>query len=76
MRGISVSRTLSFYLIREISLYSILGFLAMTMILVSQNLVRRLEELIGVGFTWADFGTAVQAMAIMFMTYAAPIAFL
>ena len=75
MRGISVSRTLSFYLIREISLYSILGFLAMTMILVSQNLVRRLEELIGVGFTWADFGTAVQAMAIMFMAYAAPIAF-
>ncbi|MFP8873826.1 MAG: LptF/LptG family permease [Myxococcota bacterium] len=75
MRGISVSRTLSFYLIREISLYSILGFLALTMILVSQNLVRGLEDLIGVGLTWADFAVAAQSMAIMFMAYAAPISF-
>ena len=75
MRGISVSRTLSFYLIREISLYSILGFVALTMILVSQNLVRGLEDLVGVGLTLADFGVAARSLAIMFMAYAAPVSF-
>ena len=71
-----LSRTLAFYLAREVVLYSLLGFIALTAVLVSQNLGRRLDDLVGVGFTWADLRIAVRGMAVMFMSYAAPLSFL
>ena len=70
------SRTLSLYLAREVVVYSLLGFIAITTVLVSQNMLRRLEDLVGVGFTWADFRVALGGMAVMFIAYAAPLSFL
>lgn len=69
-------RTLASYLAREVALYSLLGFAAITTVLVSQNLLRRLDELVGVGLAWSDLSIAVRGMAVMFMAYAAPVSFL
>lgn len=73
---LGLPRTLARYLAREIVVYSLLGFVAITTVLVSQNMLRRLDDLIGVGFTWTDFRTALGGMAVMFIAYAAPISFL
>ena len=72
----ALPRTLASYLAREIATYFLLGFLAIITVLVSQNLLRRLDEFVGVGFTWADLRIAVRGMAVMFIAYAAPVAFL
>ena len=69
-------RTLASYVAREVALYFLLGFIAITTVLVSQNLLRRLEELAGVTFTWADLRIALSGTTVMFTAYAAPISLL
>jgi lipopolysaccharide export LptBFGC system permease protein LptF len=70
------SRTLSRYLAREIVQYALLGFAAVTLVLVTQNLLRRMDVLTKVGFTIADLGVVLRCLFPMLTAYAIPIALL
>jgi lipopolysaccharide export system permease protein len=69
-------RTLSLYMARETLLYGGLGFIAITTVMVSQNLLRRLDDLVVVGFTFADFLVVLRCLVPMLMAYAMPISLL
>lgn len=69
-------RILSRYVLREVSLYGLVGFLAFATILVTQNLLRRLEDLLALGFTRDDFLRILACFGGMFAAYATPVAFL
>ncbi len=71
-----LSRTLSRYVLREVAVYGLVGFLAFATILVTQNLLRRLEDLLALGFTQHDFLVILACFGGMFGAYAAPVAFL
>lgn len=69
-------RILSRYVLREVAVYGLVGFLAFATILVTQNLLRRLEDLLALGFTQQDFLMIIGCFGAMFGAYAAPVAFL
>ena len=69
-------RTLSAYALGEVLLYSSLGLLALTTLLVGRNLLRHLDELIRAGSPAAEIGIVVVCLAISLATYAVPVAFL
>jgi lipopolysaccharide export system permease protein len=69
-------RILSRYVLREVAVYGLVGFLAFATILVTQNLLRRLEDLLALGFTQHDFLVIIGCFGAMFGAYAAPVAFL
>ena len=73
MRG---SRTLAWSLAREICQYTLVGFAAATVVLVSQNLLRRMDELTSVGFTWADLAVVLRCLFPMLTAYTIPVALL
>lgn len=71
-----VPRILSGYLLREMALYSAIGLLAVGSVLLTQNLLRQLEDLANLG---AHFGDVVQVflcLLAMLGSYAVPVAFL
>lgn len=71
-----VSRLLSFYLVKEVLQYGALSFLALTLVLLTQNALRRFEDLVSVGATLSD-GVSVLACLVPLLTaYTLPIAFL
>jgi LPS export ABC transporter permease LptF len=71
-----IPRTLSGQVVREILLYSTLGFLVILALLTSQNLFRRLDEPTMIGFAPGDFWIVLRSLLPMLATYAAPISFL
>lgn len=71
-----IARTLSLYVMRETLLYCLLTFLVLTLVLLTQNVLRRLEELIAVGMTGADILTAVLCILPVALSYAIPLSFL
>jgi len=71
-----LSRTLSLYLLREVAQYSGLGFLVIATVLVTQNLLRRLEDLVAVGFSAGDVAAVLSRLIPMLTAYSVPIAFL
>ncbi|MEE8580866.1 MAG: LptF/LptG family permease [Myxococcota bacterium] len=71
-----VPRTLYLYLAREILHYGLLAFVAITVILLSQNLLRRMDDLLGVGLDRSDLSTVLRYLVPMLTAYALPIAFL
>ncbi len=73
MRG---SRTLAWSLSREILQNTGVGFAAASVVLVSQNLLRRMDELTSVGFTWADLGVVLRCLFPMLTAYTIPLALL
>lgn len=70
------ARTLSWLLVREVGEYSTLGFLAFATILVTQNLLRRLDDLVAVGFRGDDLASVLGCLFPMLAAYALPISFL
>jgi len=73
MRG---ARTLSRYILREVIQYTLIGLLAITVVLVTRNVVRMLDELVGAGFLLSDLLRAFLLLAAMLATYTLPIALL
>ena len=71
-----IARTLSGYVMRETLLYCLLTFVLLTVVLLTQNVLRRLDELIAVGMTPADLGRAVSLILPVALSYAIPLAFL
>ncbi len=70
------SRTLAWSLAREIIQYGLVAFAATSLVLISQNLLRRLDELTSVGFTLADLGVVLRCLFPMLTVYTIPIALL
>jgi lipopolysaccharide export system permease protein len=71
-----ISRTLALYLAREILQYGLLGFAAVSVVLITQNLLRRMDELTAVGFTLMDLLVVLRCLVPMLTSYAIPIALL
>jgi lipopolysaccharide export system permease protein len=69
-------RTLSVYALGEVLLYTLLGLLTLTMLLVSRNLLRHLDELIRAGAPAGEIGTVALCLVSSLATYAVPVAFL
>ena len=70
------SRTLALSLAREILQYGVVGFAAVSLVMISQNLLRRLDELTSVGFTLSDLGVVLACLFPMLTVYTIPIALL
>jgi lipopolysaccharide export system permease protein len=73
---VRIPRILSFYLLREVLLYAGLGLLVVGSILVTQNLVRQLDDLAGIGFGFHDALALLVCVVGTLAAYAVPIAFL
>ena len=69
-------RTLTFYVVREVLLYTAIGMAAIAVVLVTRNLVRALDGLVGAGFAFGDLLTIVRILATMLAVFALPVAFL
>ena len=70
------ARTLWLYLVREALQYAGIGFFAVSGVLIAQNLLRRLEDLAGLGVRPSDVLELVWALFLMLSSYAVPVAFL
>ena len=71
-----IARTLSLYVIRETLLYCALAFAILTLVLLTQNLLRRLDDLFLVGMTGADLSIVVRCVLPIVISYSLPLAFL
>jgi len=69
-------RTLATQVALEQSVYGALGFIVAITVLVSQNIVRRMESIFMIGFTLDDVLAAMASLVPMVAAYATPIAFL
>lgn len=69
-------RTLTFYVTREVLAYTLLGLVAITIVMVSRSLMRVLDELVGAGFLIEDLLTVLRLLGTMLATYALPVSFL
>jgi lipopolysaccharide export system permease protein len=71
-----ISRTLSLYVMRESLFYCALAFFVLTLVLLTQNLLRRLDELFLIGLTPQDLRVVVECIFPMAISYSIPLAFL
>ena len=71
-----IARTLSVYVIRETLLYCALAFFMLTLVLLTQNLLRRLEDLFLVGMTGDDLRVVFGCVLPVVVSYSLPLAFL
>jgi lipopolysaccharide export system permease protein len=69
------ARTLSLYVMRETLLYCTLTFVVLSLVLLTQNLLRRLDELFLVGMTLEDAAVVVRCLVPIALSYAIPFAF-
>ena len=68
------ARILAFQFTRETLLYATIGFVAVLIILLSQNILRRINQLTNVGSSLEDFGQILWTLLPMLTSYAFPIA--
>ncbi len=71
-----ISRTLSLYVLREVIQYAAIGLLAVGSVLLTQNLLRQLENLSGAGLTAKDLLSVTACLLALLGSYAIPVAFL
>jgi len=64
------------YVVREVLQYTTLGFVSIAIILVTQNLLRRLGDLVAVGFSASDVLAVLACLFPMLAAYAVPVSFL
>jgi LPS export ABC transporter permease LptF len=69
-----VPRILALEFTRETALYTALGFSAVVLLLISQNLVARLDDLTMIGLTAGDFAAVLGSLIPVLASYATPIA--
>ena len=71
-----IARTLSIHVMRETLVYCSLAFLLITLVLLTQNVLRRLDDLLLVGMTPADLRIALGCILPVVLSYALPLSFL
>lgn len=69
-------RILSLYIVREVLLYAALGGVAITLVFVSEKLLRFGDDLVAGGFAPGEILTLLGCSAIAVLVYSAPAAFL
>jgi len=69
-------RTLSFYVAREITAYTLLGLAAISVVMLTRSLVRVLDDLIGAGFRVEDLVSVASLLVTILTIYALPVSFL
>ena len=70
------ARTLSLYVMRETLVYASLSFLAVTLVLLTQNLLVRLDELLLIGMNPGELLRLAACLLPVVLTYSIPLAFL
>ena len=70
------TRTLALYVMRETLIYCLLAFLVLTLVLLTQNLLRQLDELFLVGMTLSDLSLVVECVFPIALSYSIPLAYL
>ena len=68
--------TVSAYLVRQTLGWGALGLVAITVVFLSQNLVRMLDKLLLIGASASGVATIVECIAVTMLTYTVPMAFL
>lgn len=76
IRTMRIARTLSLYVIRETLVYCALAFFLLTLVLLTQNLLRRLDELFLIGMTMQDVRVVIECIIPIALAYSIPLAFL
>jgi len=71
-----VSRILCFSMMKEILQVGALSFLALTLVLIAQNGLRRFEDLVAVGATFSEGLSVLLCLFPVLSAYTLPIAFL
>ena len=71
-----IARTLSLYVMRETLVYCALAFFLLTLVLLTQNLLRRLDELFLIGMTMQDVRVVIECIFPVALSYSIPLAFL
>ena len=71
-----ISGTASAYLVRQALGWGAIGLAAVTVVFLSQNLVRMLDKLLLIGVHAAGIATIVTSIAVALLAYTVPIAFL
>jgi lipopolysaccharide export system permease protein len=71
-----IARTLSLYVMRETLIYCALAFFLLTLVLLTQNLLRRLDQLFLVGMTLEDLWVFIGCIIPISLSYSIPLAFL
>ena len=72
----ALPRTIAFYVMREVLLYTLLGLVAVSFVFIGHNLVRRLADFLMVGVDPADIFVIVRSVLLVTLAYTVPIAFL
>jgi lipopolysaccharide export system permease protein len=71
-----IPRTASAYLARQVVGWGLIGLAAITLVFLSQNLVRMLDKLLVFGVHGEGVATVVKCIAVTMLAYTVPIAFL
>jgi len=71
-----IARTLSLYVMRETLVHCALSFFAVTLIVLTQNLLVRLDELLLIGMDLRDLIRLLVCLLPVALSYAIPLAFL
>jgi len=69
-------RTIFLYVMRETLVYCTVAFFVLTLVLLMQNLLRRLDDLFLVGMTAQDLRVVLRCVLPVVVSYALPLAFL
>lgn len=76
IRSMRTARTLSLYVMRETLVHSALALLGVTLLLVMQNLIVRLDEFFLIGMNGRDLGVLVACLLPVALSYSIPLALL
>ena len=71
-----IPRTASAYLVRQVIGWGLIGLAAITLVFLSQNLVRMLDKLMLFGVHAEGVATVIQCIALTLLGYMVPMAFL
>lgn len=71
-----IARTLSLYMMRETLVYCALAFFVLTVVLLTHNFLRRLDDLLLFGMTAHDLRIVVECLSPVALSYSIPLAFL
>lgn len=69
-------RTVSWYVLREVVIYTLIGLAAVSLLFIGTNLARRLADFLMIGVALSDILTIVWSVVVVTLAYTVPVAFL
>lgn len=71
-----ISRTIFFYVLREVVVYTLLGLAAVSLIFIGTNLAQRVADFLMIGVSLTDVLAIVWSVVVVTLAYTVPVAFL